>query len=149
MPGKRIVRTIAATTAPAIGQRASPTIASDGSGMLPPASQPRGESPGLLLDGEKLEPELLDPFDVAVQLRLVDDLSGDDGRALDAFHLHTVEEVGEARVELAANDEAICGGLHEASPARRRWTSDSVPTHRRATANESSPITAAIPAAAA
>src|SRR5262249_54550879 len=55
----------------------------------------------------ELEPELLDALDEAVQLRLVDDLPGEDGRAGAPFHLQAVEEEREPVVELATEDEPV------------------------------------------
>jgi hypothetical protein len=69
---------------------------------------PCDSSGGLdLLDFEQLQAELLESLDEAVELRLVADVAGEDGRARDALQPHPVEEIAVASVQLAADDEPV------------------------------------------
>ena len=69
---------------------------------------------GHLLHGEKIEPELVDALDEAVQLRLVFHLARQDRFSSRSLHVHAVEEVGEALVQFASKGEPVRRALHRA-----------------------------------
>jgi hypothetical protein len=59
------------------------------------------------VDGHELDPELLHPFDDAVQLGLIAHRTGENGGAVPALHAHAVEQHAEVIAELAAHDELV------------------------------------------
>src|SRR5579871_2343699 len=69
----------------------------------------------ILLNRDQLEAELFDALDVTVELSLVDDRAREHCRAGVACHLHVAEQIGEARIQLAADDETVVRLAHDAA----------------------------------
>ena len=75
-----------------------------------PAQRPKRAPANSLAGVHELEPELLDLLDHAEQMRLIDDRPGQNSCPVLPIHPQPFEQVPEAIVELAANDNLVLGG---------------------------------------